>query len=177
MSVVSATSIKMLLLPGLLCPVKLLLRAYCKPFLPLMILLFKLGDYVPRATEQQQISTISLNLDTVCLRPSMPAVGGENIWPTFRTLYYSNATDKESDEMRYRTKLLYIASSTTGILLVAVISLSLTLACTLQPCQQSETPYQHFPARLPDSPPNPYGQTTTQPLIEPGTPATTYNEP
>ena len=119
---------------------------------------------------------LEANTDTVCLRPNMPAVGRENIWPSFRSLYYSNATDPESDEIRYRTKLLYIASYTTGILLIAVISLSVTLACTLQPCQQLETPYQRFPAQLPDSHPNPYGQTTTQPLIESGTPATTYNE-
>lgn len=105
--------------------------------------------------------------DMVCLRPNLPALGGENIWPLFRSQYYSNATDPESDEIRYRTKILLTSIAFNGLQFLLMLALATALLCIIKPCRRTNPEYQRLTASLPDSPENPYARSTTAPLHQP----------
>ena len=73
----------------------------------------------------------------VCLRPNLPAIGGESIWLSFRDKFHPS----EPRDMPYR-RYLHYALAGAGALIAIIVFLASALICMLY--EKREPQYEQF---------------------------------
>ena len=117
-------------------------------------------EFVRPCSLSPQVCESEATPTMVCLRPSLPPVGGESIWFTFKSRYYSNSSDPQSDKIKLQTKLIIFTSSLAAVLMAVLLFLLTAIIFKTKP-SINHIPYQPLQTADPDIPPNPYSSSTT----------------
>lgn len=81
-------------------------------------------DYIKRCTKSAEACTRQATPDSVCLRPNLPAVGGEREWASYKAKFHPNIPKVINDSW-----LLHVVLVAAGLLTGAFVITGITALC------------------------------------------------